>query len=70
MQNFCDYKKDEISHACFFLEQYCKHEKDKELKIALHVLRAVRDVCNRTNSGTEWLSKLSGTEDKIYASKI
>ena len=56
-----DYTKEEISHANFYLEQYVKHENILELKIALHVLRAVRDVCNKNNCGTEWLSKLSGT---------
>ncbi len=57
-----DYSKDEITAANFYLEQFVKYEDTKELKIALHVLRAVRDVCVKNDCGTEWLSKLSDTE--------
>lgn len=54
-----DYTAEEISNALFVFEQVVRHEANerviKEMKIALHVLRAV----NSIGRGTEWLSNLS-----------
>lgn len=54
-----DYTAEEISNALFVVEQVVRHEVNerviKEMRISLHVLRAV----NSIGRGTEWLSNLS-----------
>ena len=56
-----DYTKEEVANAALVMEQFVSYHKGEvcydELKIALHILRAI----NKLGLGTQWLSEMSNT---------